>query len=146
MIKEMQTAPGPASMREGKPTSWWSRLAEKHPVLLFTLPAGIVVFGLMVFPVFYTVYMSLHSWFASSLTTPEFIGVRNFVRAFTQDERFRNAFVLTIYFTVLATAMQLVLGVALAFSSTVPSAARASSGRSSSFPWWPPPWPSPSCG
>jgi multiple sugar transport system permease protein len=114
MTQEIQTAPGPAPMGEEKPASWGSRLAEKHPVLLFTLPAGIVVFVLMVFPVFYTVYMSLHSWYASSLTAPEFIGVQNFLRAFTQDERFRNALVLTLYFTVLATAMQLVLGVALA--------------------------------
>ena len=114
MIKEMQTAPGPASVREGKPASWWSHLAEKHPVLLFTLPAGIVVFVLMVFPVFYTVYMSLHSWYASSVTTPEFIGLANFKRAFFEDERFRNAFWLTLYFTALATTLQVVLGVALA--------------------------------
>jgi multiple sugar transport system permease protein len=94
--------------------SAWSLFVEQHPVLVFTLPAAVVVFILMVFPVFYTVYMSLHSWFASSLTAPEFIGLQNFKRAFTQDERFRNAIWLTIYFTALATAMQLVLGVALA--------------------------------
>jgi multiple sugar transport system permease protein len=67
-----------------------------------------------VFPVFYTVYMSLHSWFASSLTSPEFVGLANFRRAFTQDERFRNALWLTLYFTILATALQVVLGVSLA--------------------------------
>ncbi len=98
----------------GEPVSAWSLLIERHPVLVFTLPAAVVVFVLMVFPVFYTVYMSLHSWFASSLTVPEFIGLQNFQRAFTQDERFRNAIWLTIYFTALATALQLVLGVALA--------------------------------
>jgi multiple sugar transport system permease protein len=92
----------------------WSLFVEHHPVLVFTLPAGVVVFVLMVFPVFYTAYMSLHSWFASSLTAPEFIGLQNFKRAFTQDERFRNAIWLTLYFTMLATALQLFLGVALA--------------------------------
>ncbi len=94
--------------------SGWSLFVEQHPVLVFTLPAATVVFVLMVFPVFYTVYMSLHSWFASSLTVPEFIGLQNFKRAFTQDERFRNAIWLTLYFTALATALQLVLGVSLA--------------------------------
>jgi multiple sugar transport system permease protein len=94
--------------------SGWSLFAERHPVLFFTTPAAVVVFILMVFPVFYTVYMSLHSWFASSLTTPEFIGLANFKRAFTQDERFRNAFWLTIYFTALATALQVIFGVARA--------------------------------
>jgi multiple sugar transport system permease protein len=103
-----------AGMTGGTTASAWSLFVEYHPVLVFTLPAVVVVFVLMVFPVFYTVYMSLHSWFASSLTAPEFIGLQNFKRAITQDERFRNAFWLTLYFTILATALQLVLGVALA--------------------------------
>lgn len=94
--------------------SGWSLFVERHPVLMFTTPAAVVIFVLMVFPVFYTVYMSLHSWFASSLTSPEFIGLQNFKRAFAQDERFRNALWLTLYFTVLATALQVVLGVSLA--------------------------------
>jgi len=92
----------------------WSLFVERHPVPVFTLPAAVVVFILMVFPVFYTLYMSLHSWFASSLTRPEFIGLGNFKRAFFQDERFRNAIWLTLYFTLLATGLQVVLGVALA--------------------------------
>ncbi len=114
MAKEIRVQTIPAGVSGGHPTPAWSLFVEEHPVLVFTLPAVIVVFVLMVFPVFYTVYMSLHSWFASSLTVPEFIGLQNFKRAFTQDERFRNAIWLTIYFTVLATALQLVLGVALA--------------------------------
>jgi multiple sugar transport system permease protein len=92
----------------------WSVFVERHPVLLFTTPAALVVFVLMVFPVFYTVYMSLHSWFASSVTAPEFVGLANFQRAVLTDDRFRNAFWLTLYFTALATAMQVVLGVSLA--------------------------------
>jgi multiple sugar transport system permease protein len=114
MSHEIRAQKIPAWISGGKPASAWFLFVEHHPVLVFTLPAAVVVFVLMVFPVFYTVYMSLHSWFASSLTVPEFIGLQNFKRAFTQDERFRNAIWLTIYFTILATALQLVLGVALA--------------------------------
>ncbi len=91
-----------------------SAFIERHPVFVFTAPAAIVVFILMIFPVFYTVYMSVHSWFASSLTRPEFIGLKNFQRAFFEDERFRNALWLTLYFTALATALQVFFGVALA--------------------------------
>jgi multiple sugar transport system permease protein len=98
----------------GEAVSGWSQFVEHHPVLVFTTPATAVVFVLMIFPVFYTVYMSLHSWFASSLTSPEFVGLANFKRAFLQDERFRNALWLTLYFTALATALQVILGVALA--------------------------------
>jgi len=68
-----------------------------------------------VFPVVYTVYMSLHSWFASRVTAPEFLGLANFRRAFVDDDRYRNDIWLTIYFTVLATTLQVFLGVALAF-------------------------------
>jgi multiple sugar transport system permease protein len=92
----------------------WSRFVERHPVPVFTLPSVVVVFLLMVFPIGYTLYMSVHSWFASSLTAPEFIGLGNFRRAFLDDDRFRNALWLTVYFTSLATVLQVVLGVALA--------------------------------
>ncbi len=81
---------------------------------VFTLPSILVVVALMAFPVAYTLYLSVHSWFASSVTAPEFVGLHNFRRAFVEDERFRNALWLTMYFTVLATGLQLVLGVALA--------------------------------
>jgi multiple sugar transport system permease protein len=114
MTNETRADQIPALTTAGRPGSPLSLFVERHPVLVFTLPASVVVFILMVFPVFYTVYMSLHSWFASSLTSPEFIGLQNYKRAFTQDERFRNALWLTVYFTALATALQVVLGVALA--------------------------------
>jgi multiple sugar transport system permease protein len=92
----------------------WSRFVERHPVPVFTLPSVVAVTLLMAFPVVYTLYMSVHSWYASSLTSPTFVGLGNFHRAFVEDDRFRNALWLTVYFTVLATALQLVLGVSLA--------------------------------
>jgi multiple sugar transport system permease protein len=106
--------PGLTHSRQQRTDSSWALFVERHPVLVFTTPAALVVFVLMIFPVVYTVYMSLHSWFASSLTSPEFVGLANFKRAFLEDERFRNALWLTLYFTILATALQVVLGVALA--------------------------------
>ncbi len=74
-----------AASRPGWPASYrtasrWTVFTERHPVLVFAAPAGLVVFVLMVFPVFYTLYMSLHSWFASSVTAPEFVGLANFKR------------------------------------------------------------------
>lgn len=92
----------------------WSRFVERHPVPVFTLPSVVAVALLMAFPVGYTLYMSVHSWYASSVTSPHFIGLENFRRAFVEDDRFSNALWLTVYFTVLATALQLVLGVSLA--------------------------------
>ena len=81
---------------------------------VFTVPSVVAVTLLMAFPVAYTLYMSVHSWYASSVVSPSFNGLENFRRAFVDDDRFRNALWLTVYFTGLATALQLVLGVALA--------------------------------
>lgn len=92
----------------------WSRFVERHPVPVFTLPSVVAVALLMAFPVAYTLYMSVHSWYASSVTSPHFVGLENFRRAFVEDDRFSNALWLTVYFTALATALQLVLGVSLA--------------------------------
>jgi len=114
MAQHRHDEPGRIWSGHGQTGSRWALFAERHPVLVFTTPAAFVVFVLTIFPVVYTVYMSLHSWFASSLTSPEFVGLANFQRAFLQDERFRNALWLTLYFTILATALQVVLGVALA--------------------------------
>ena len=50
----------------------WSRVVERHPVPVFTGPSVLAVTLLMAFPVAYTLYMSAHSWFASSLTSPQF--------------------------------------------------------------------------
>ena len=61
MPHEIRAQKIPAWISGGKPASAWSLFVEYHPVLIFTLPAVVVVFVLMVFPVFYTVYMSLHS-------------------------------------------------------------------------------------
>jgi len=74
--------------------------------------------------------MSVHSWYASSLPSPEFVGLANFRRAFVDDERFRNALWLTLYFTGLATALQLVLGVALALLLDRQSARAALASKS----------------
>ena len=97
-----------------RPGTGWSRFVERHPVPVFTFPSVVAVTLLMAFPVAYTLYMSVHSWYASSLVSPSFNGLENFRRAFVDDDRFRNALWLTVYFTGLATLLQLVLGVALA--------------------------------
>ncbi len=81
-----------------------SRFGHRYARFIFPAPALLMVACIIVYPVLYTGWMSLTEWFASSLTAPEFIGLQNFKRAFTQDERFRNAIWLTLYFTALATA------------------------------------------
>jgi multiple sugar transport system permease protein len=81
---------------------------------LFPAPAVLLVAAIIVYPVVYTVWMSLQDWFASSLTLPKFIGLANYQKILVGDPRFREAVVRTLYFTGLVIAGETVLGVAMA--------------------------------
>lgn len=86
----------------------------RRPGWLFPLPAVLALFLLMIFPVVYTLWMSLHEWFVSSIMPPEFVGLANYVEIITQDTRFHQSLLRTIYFTGLAVVVQTVLGVGIA--------------------------------
>jgi multiple sugar transport system permease protein len=81
---------------------------------LFPAPAVLIVAVIIVYPIVYTVWMSLQDWFASSVTQPRFIGLANYRKILVGDPRFREAVVRTLYFTGLVIAGETVLGVAMA--------------------------------
>ena len=81
---------------------------------LFPAPAVLLVAAIIVYPIVYTVWMSLQDWFASSLTLPKFIGLANYQKILVGDPRFREAVVRTLYFTGAVIAGETVLGVAMA--------------------------------
>lgn len=91
-----------------------SRFGHRHASLIFPAPAVLVVACIIVYPLFYTGWMSLQEWFASSLTLPKFIGFSNYQKILTGDPRFRDAFVRTVHFTLVAVSIETVLGVAMA--------------------------------
>jgi multiple sugar transport system permease protein len=68
----------------------------------------------IVYPVLYTGWMSLHTWFASSLTPPKFIALGNYAHIVTADPRFREAFFRTLYFSGLVVSAETAVGVAMA--------------------------------
>ena len=74
----------------------------------------LLVAVIIVYPIVYTGWMSLHEWFASSLTRPRFIGLANYGKILLGDARFREAVARTIWFTVVAVAAETLLGVAMA--------------------------------
>ena len=77
----------------------------------FVVPAGLVVFAVIVFPWIFTLYMSVHEWQVGGTFT--YVGLDNYLRL-PNDERFLWAVVRTLYFTVLSVAFPVVLGVAAA--------------------------------
>ena len=89
-------------------------LLVRHAKWVFIGPAVIVMVLIMIYPLGYTLWMGFHEWFASSVVPPKFVGLDNYVRIFTDDARFWDAFWRTVYFTVLAISIQTVLGVGIA--------------------------------
>ncbi len=77
----------------------------------FVVPAGLVVFAVIVFPWLFTLYMSVHDWKVGGGVT--YVGFANYLRL-TEDERFLWSVVRTLYFTVLAVIFPVLLGVAAA--------------------------------
>ena len=69
------------------PLSLW---AHRHAQWLFPAPAVLLVAVIIVYPIAYTGWMSLHEWFASSLTGPRFIGAANYGKIVFGDPRFRR--------------------------------------------------------
>ena len=78
------------------------------------LPTIVVLLVLTVYPMFYMLWSSLHSW---NMTKPQygykFVGLQNFAKAFS-DSRFLGSVVTSISFVILAVALELLLGLALA--------------------------------
>jgi multiple sugar transport system permease protein len=91
------------------PRSWLDRYAR----WVFPAPALGFVLVMMAFPILYTGWTSLTGWSLSAGTPPDWVGARNYA-ALVRDERFGMAVVRTGSFTVLAMAVEVVLGVAVA--------------------------------
>jgi len=87
---------------------------ERHFSRLLPLPAAVTIALLIIFPLAFNVYMSLHSWFVSSTTPPRFVGIKNFVEIFGKDARFWNAVWITVKFTAIGVFLQLGIGLAIA--------------------------------
>lgn len=77
----------------------------------FIVPAGVVVFAVILFPWLFTLFMSMHDWHIGGERT--FVGLGNYARMLG-DERFGWALLRTLYFTALSVILPMVLGVAAA--------------------------------
>jgi multiple sugar transport system permease protein len=104
-------APGAPALT---PASSFGRWAHRHARWLFPAPAVLLVAVIIAYPIVYTVWMSLQEWFISSLTPPKFAGLANYQKILLGDDRFRWAFLRTVWFTVLVVSAELVLGLAMA--------------------------------
>jgi len=80
---------------------------------LYILPALVFVLVMMLFPIAYTLWISFYEWSMSAITPPAFVGLDNYTSMF-KDERFLDSVFNTFYFTIVALAAEMVLGLAIA--------------------------------
>jgi multiple sugar transport system permease protein len=91
-----------------------ARARERRAAWLFPAPAVIVLLAMMAFPVLYTLYLSLTNFTPTASGAMKFVGLANYIKLLTQDERFINAVGRTLQFTIIGVGVQCVLGVGLA--------------------------------
>ncbi len=77
----------------------------------FIVPAGLVVFAVILFPWIFTLFMSVQDFHVGG--TRSFAGLANYTRMLT-DERFGMAALRTLYFTAASVLLPVVFGVAAA--------------------------------
>ena len=95
------------------PNMTQSSFTERNLQILFPLPAIVFIGLLMVFPILYTLYLSLTNWNLTSGMEPSFVGLNSYLRVFSEP-RFLHALGRTFTFTLFAVAIEVVLGVAIA--------------------------------
>lgn len=108
-----RVAPYPVGGVVGRPSGGLSDWVDRRLALVFSLPTGVFLLGLVAFPVGLVAWTSLTDWY---LYTPErrrFVGLVNYVTMWA-DPRWRDAIWHTLYFAGASVALQLGLGLAIA--------------------------------
>jgi multiple sugar transport system permease protein len=78
------------------------------------LPAVGVLAAITLFPLLYTLRLTVMSWELTTGFPPQFIGVQNFVRVLTLDPRFWNAMMNTGILVLIGVGLQTLIGAGLA--------------------------------
>jgi len=95
-------------------TPGWARWANTHRKWLFAAPAMAFVGVLIIFPLGWTVYLSLTDAEGSVRAAKKFVGFANFVQVLSDTGRFWPATWRTIAFTGIVLLFEVVLGMAIA--------------------------------
>jgi ABC-type sugar transport system permease subunit len=112
-------APRPGFRRRTRPGG----KGEGRFAVALLVPAAVVVFGVVLYPVVRTFVLSLHDVNSPLPGSYPFVGLQNYVRVF-QDSSFYPVLGHTLYFTLLSTSVELTLGIAVALLLNAPLRAR----------------------
>lgn len=90
-----------------------NKFLNRHIKAVFVAPSIVFIVVMIIVPLLYNFAMSFTDWQMSLVKAPSFLGLQNY-KDLLQDERFLNSVWRTIVFSVIAIALETVLGVALA--------------------------------
>jgi len=96
----------------GQPRPGFKR-ARLVPIL-FVLPAVVVLILITIFPLLYTLRLTVVSWELTTAFPPRFVGLQNFIQILFKDPRFWNAMKNTGILVVAGVGLQVVLGTTIA--------------------------------
>lgn len=102
------------AVRGAKKPQSFSDWANRHRKWLFAAPAMIFVGLLIIFPLVWTIYLSLTDSHGSVRAPSQFIGFANYLDVLSDTERFWPAAGRTAYFTITALVVEVVLGMMIA--------------------------------
>lgn len=85
---------------------------------LFFLPAGLVLIAIVIFPLIYSLIASLLDIELIQVTSPNFVGLQNFFRAF-KDHNFLISLWNTLLFVMVVVTVEFIIGITLALFATV---------------------------
>ncbi len=87
-------------------------LTDKKAITIFIAPAFIMFTLILFIPIIQVFYYSLCDY--SALTKPEFVGLKNYITLFTDDETMRIALKNSIFFMIFSAVTQQIIGLGLA--------------------------------
>lgn len=87
---------------------------NRHRKIILATPAVGFIIVMVSFPIVYTIYLSLTNASGSVSRDVDFVGIANYITLLTTDARFWPAVWRTLYFTIGAVTIELVLGMAIA--------------------------------
>lgn len=87
-------------------------LRDKKAITVFIAPAFILFTLILFVPILQVVYYSLCDY--DALSPPEFIGLKNYIKLFTDDQTMRTALKNSIFFMVFSAVSQQIVGLLIA--------------------------------
>ncbi|MBC8572758.1 carbohydrate ABC transporter permease [Jingyaoa shaoxingensis] len=90
-----------------------AKWVNKNIKWIFTAPTIIFILLCVTYPILYTLQLSFCEWGMSANIPKKFVGLQNYIEIFS-DSRFWDAFWRTINYTLIAVAIETILGVAIA--------------------------------